>query len=479
MRALAMFCNSRQSLAIALAICVMGTGCKRRPNEASPAASASNVEPSARAPMARCQARSDGVFVIGEKTPLPAPDAGDDDAGGDEPGLPFAVEVGRAVAIEKDFGVGALSTKAGVTRALVAVVNGESMTGRTLDLGPVKGDVDPPELASRGGELIALVHDNDANGAVLRLAKLLPGNGITWGTQVAEGKDQSRVADIEIGKDRGVVVWDSFDKAHKHSVVHAYTFSPSDIANVTRPRQLSAEGRDAEAPRIVKRPGGFWVAWVEHAIDPRAPKPKPLVAPPASASASARAPDEPVMVGLGQRTLTAQPLDENAVPSGPVVDVSGAASHVVVFDIAAAPDGGLIAAWRDDDPAAGAEENRVKLVRVRPDKSTQQHQLEDENLGVGAPLLLMDDKPADPDDRTWISLESINDSSRIASLTEQAELADALETDVLFGNGDPLVVSQGRMLVALPKGLAIELRLLGCKRGPPPAPAPARSASGK
>lgn len=472
----AMLCNSRQRLAIGLVICAVTVGCKRRPTNAEPALSASAVQPSSASSPPRCKAPNAGaLFVIGERSRSSATAAGDDDAGADEPSVPFAVEVGRAISIGASFAVGALSTKNGVTRAQVAVVDGEKLQGRVLDLGAVKGDVDPPELASRGDELVALVHDSDANGGVLRLAKLAPVASVTWGTQVAEGRDESHVADLELGAERGVVVWDAYDKAHKHSVVHGFTFAPGDISNATRPRQLSGDGRDAEAPRIVRRPGGFWVAWVEHAVDPRAPKPKPLAPPRPSASAK-EAPDEPSVVELGQRTLTVQALDENAVASGPIVDVSGAVSHVVVFDIAAGADGGLYAAWRDDDRAPGAEAKGVKLAHVRPDGATEHHSVEDENLGVGAPLLLLDPTPRDPGDRRWLSLESLSDASRIASLTEHAELGDVLDSDPMFANGDPLAVAHGRMLIARPKGLAIELSVLECRRGPPP-PRPLPSAA--
>jgi hypothetical protein len=467
-----MLCNSRYRLAIALVICAAHVGCSKKPKATESAPSASATNSSAPSSPARCTSpNASALYVIGEAGPVTKPDAGDEDGGVDLPGLPFAVEVGRAIAVGDGFAVGALSTKKGATRAQVAVVDGKSLQGKLLDLGSVKGDVDPPELASFGDRLMALVHDNDANGALLRLAKLgARSTEVTWGTQVPEGRDESHVADIEIGKERGAVVWDAYDKAHKHSQVHVYTFGLDDPSNTTRPRVLSIEGRDAEAPRVVRRPGGVWVAWVEHAVDPRATKPKPLPAPRASSSAGEPV-DEPLVVDLGQRTLTVQVLDENATPSGPIVDVSGAKSHVVVFDMVPAPDGGLFVAWRDDDRAPGGEGNGVKLARVRADGTAEQHAV-DETLGVGAPLLLVDESPKDPRDRVWLSLESISDASRIASVGDRSELVDMLDTDPLFQNGDPLAVSKGRMLIARPKGLAIELGVLECRRGPPP-PAPA------
>lgn len=478
MRPHAMLCNSRHGLAIALVILAGQVGCKKKPSETESAPSASVATPSAPSSPPRCTApNAEALFLIGEKGPTISVDAGDDDGGVDQPEQPFAVEVGRAIAAGEGFAVGALWTKKGATRAHVAVVDGKTLKGKLIDLGAVKGDVDPPELAAAGERLVALVHDNDPSGALLRLAKLGTGSrDVTWGTQVPEGRDESHVSDIELGKERGAVVWDAYDKAHKHSQVQIYTFGLDDPSNATRPRVLSTEGRDAEAPRIVRRPGGFWVAWVEHAVDPRATKPKPLPAPKPSASAGEPV-DDPLVVDLGQRTLTVQVLDENAAPSGPIVDVSGAKSHVVVFDVVAAPDGGLYAAWRDDDRAPGGEVSGVKLARVRPDGTAEQHAVDDETLGVGAPLLLLDEGPKDPNDRVWLSLESISDASRIASLGDNAVVVDRLDTDPLFQNGDPLAVSKGRMLLARPRGLAIELGVLECRRGPPPPPSPVPSAS--
>jgi hypothetical protein len=211
-------------------------------------------------------------------------------------------------------------------------------------------------------------------------------------------------------------------------------------------------------------------------VDPKAAKPKPLSAPKPDASPAEEV-NEPLVVDLGQRTLTVQVLDENAAPSGPIVDVSGAKSHVVVFDVVPAPDGGLWAAWRDDDRAPGGGGAGVKLARVRPDGTAEQHAVDDETLGVGAPLLLVDEAPLRPHDRLWLSLESISDASRIASVGDNATLADALDTDPTFQNGDPLAIAKGRILIARPRGLAIELGVLECKRGPAPAPVPAPSAS--
>ncbi len=464
-----MLCNSRQTLATALAICATSAvlaSCKRRPSptEAQPSATSSSAKPTSEAPPRCKRARAGAEFVIGER-PKPNPDAGDDDSGVDELRLPFAVEIGRAVSQKDKFFLGVLATESGATRARVAAVASDSLQGTLIDLGAVHGNVDPPDLASGGDAVVALVHDTSTKGAKLRLAKLGPKSTVTWGAEVEEGKDESHVANVEIGKERGVVVWDAFDKGKKHSVVLALTFAPADVSNATRPRELSLEGMDAEAPRVVRRPGGFWAAWVEHAADARAPKPPAAPAPSGSTAV------DPPVVALGQRALCIVPLDENGAPAGPPKHVSAENSHVLVFDIAPAQDGGLLVAWRDDDTAPGSEQKAAVLAHVRADGSVERHEASDERVGAGAPVLIVDPSPPDAKaDRAWLSVESISDASRIAALGDSGEIADTLDTDPLLGNADPLALFRGHMLIARPRGLAIELGVLDCRRGPPAPP---------
>lgn len=485
MRRRAMLCNSRRTWGSLLALCAALGGfsaCKRRAPEPAPSAQPSaSAAPVALAP--RCAEPFPGKsFTLGDR-PSEAPDGGadEDDDGADQPALPFAVEVGRAVAFGDGFAVSALSTKAGKTTALVALLDAEAGAGRIAELGKLHADPDPPELAVFEDDLVALVHDSDAGGELLKLAAVRPGAGkvdVVLGAEVAESRDESRVADLELGPERGVAVWDEWSSADKHGVIVSASFARKDVSNVTKKRIVSTPSEDAEAPRVVRRPGGFWAAWIARAVAPKQkalPPKKPAA--PAPSAAPAQEPADPAVVDLGERYLSAVPLDQNGVPTSEPKPISPKSAHVLVFDMAAGADGSAIFSWRDDDAAPGTEERRIHLARVKSDGTVERHIVDDEGTGVGAPTLLVDASPKDPSaPHAWLSLDSVSDTTRIGAVSSSANLLDALGPEPVVRSAELLTVARGRLLAARPRGLAMELSVVECKPGPAPSAAPASSA---
>ncbi len=273
MRRRAMHCNSRGRpwvWAVFSTVLVGVTACKRSAPPPVPPVEAPAPSAQSKAPPRCTESHPGKSFTVGERS-SGAPDSGpdDDDDGADQPALPFAVELGRALSFGDGFAVSALSTQAGATRAFVALVGQDGGSGKLAELGKLHADPDPPELAAYERDLVALVHDTDAGGELLRLAAIRPGSGapdVVLGAEIAESRDESRAADVELGAERGVAIWDEWSGSVRHGVIYTSSFARTDVSNVTKKRVVSSADEDAEAPRLVRRPGGFWAAWLSRPL---------------------------------------------------------------------------------------------------------------------------------------------------------------------------------------------------------------------
>lgn len=455
--------RGRVSLLSALVGAGLATGCKDKPAPPAPPAAASSAR-AAPAAAPRCVSSGPGSFTIGERKTSEAED------GGDEVALPFAVEVGAAEPHGDGFAVAALRTQAGKTGAVVALIGRDADSGKVVELGRTFGDAEAPRLASRAGKLVLAVPDNDAGGGTLRLANLR-GSDVTWGADIEQGRDESQVFDIELSESRGLLVWDEWDESAEHGVVRAVSFEPSDLGNATRPRTLSPDGDDAEAPRLARRPGGYWLAWISRQ-PPERPADRPKArrqkkgAKPAPEPAEPP-PDDPV-VDLGRRWLRIAPLDQNGALLAEPRDVTGRQAHVLVFDLAVLPSGGAVLAWRDDPTSPGVERGAVHLARVGAGGAIEVSTLEDEAVGAGTPTIVVDVAPRPGAPSLWLALGSITDSTRLLALGPDGRPRDALAGEPAVGNAEPLAMTGGRLLLSRPRGLAVELSGVRCSPGAPP-----------
>ncbi|MEB2311431.1 MAG: hypothetical protein OZ921_10825 [Sorangiineae bacterium] len=449
----------RSVVAVAVVALGLGAGCRKSARQTAPAPSAGGSEgrPAAAAPP-RCRAPHPGaLFTLGERSPTPRTSDDEDDGGdADELGLPFAVDVGSAVGYGGGFAVSALRRKQGKTSAVVALVAADGGSGRLVELGVVYGDAEPPRLAARGSQVIVGLPGNDAGGTTLRLIALDDASnppGVKRGAEFRQGRDESQVFGLEVGERRGLMVWDEWDESAKHGVVRATSFAPDDLSNATRAKSISPRGDDVEAPRVVARPGGFWVAWLSHR------------------SAEARDPDAGLtLVELGERSLELVPLDENGVATAAPTAVTAKGAHVLAFDLARAPDGGALLAWRDDESAPGAESRIVHLAHVAPSGAVRASVIDDEGVGAGVPSLLVErSAPPAGGPAAWLTLAGVSDATRLAALGPSGSVVDRVDTEPLLRRAEPLALYGGALLVGEPKGLAMELSVISCSPGAPEA----------
>lgn len=461
-------------LFVACALACAG-GCKKHhaPSAQPSASAAGSAERAPSAPVVRCQAVSHEGYVIGKVGGAPASDTGDD--AGDDVAMPFAVEIGSAVGYAQGFAVAFLRPQGGGTGAAVALVDADGSHGRLVDLGRRYGDVEPPELASRGSQLVAGMPSGDVNTTTLRLIAIRNAAThpkVVWGPKFTQGNTESQVFDLKLGSARGLLAWSDVDKTTQHGVIRATSFVGDDVAHATPARVLSPKNEDVEAPHLTLRPGGFWIAWVRDEKSKKKARP----AAPAGGDASAPRPAPP-LVELGVRGLEVMPLDAQGSPAGNPLPVTPPGSHVLVFDLAPAPGGGAFIAWRDDEAAPGEESRTVHLARVGADGSVHVHVIDDERVGAGVPSLLVDRAPPKGDRQAaWLALAGVRDKTRLSALSADGQLLDDLGTEPLIERAEPLALRGGHLLLATPRGLAMDLSVVRCHPGPPPpADAGARS----
>lgn len=458
----------RSALTVAGAglVCAALLGCKRSTNTGeSPLPSASAARAAPQGMPDRCHGAAKGAFFTIGKVGSRAP------ADADEEGAaqPFAVEVGEAAALRTGFAVAALHSSGHETRALVATLASDATRGKTVDLGRVHGDVEPPRLAARGSDVVFALADHEPSSARLRVGMLADGGGaaqLTWGFQTSRTGRGASAFDLAVTAKRGVLVWDELDARAQRQSIRLASFSLENLGAVTPPRTLGGANTEQEMPEVVQRGAGYWLAWIASAPQP-APgsgpeKPKP--APAASVEGS-----EPVLE-FGNRWIELVALDENAAPTGAPQAVTPRDRHVLIFDLAPTADGGALLAWRDDDSAPGSESRIVHVARVSASGGVERSVIDDEDVGAGAPSLITDPASGAP---SWLALESVTHETRLAALTPKGGVLDALRADGAIGSGDVLAARDGRLLLARPRGLAAELFVVTCKPG---APSPAAGA---
>ena len=439
------------SAALLSSILLVPVGCKRAPPPGEAPGVVEEVPSTSAAPAPRrcSEVKPGAVFLIGE------PGAAVADPDDEEVALPAGAELGGAVAYAGGFAVAASRTQPDGTSALLVLLTPDGASGRTVDLGRTHGDVDPPRVAATGDQIYLIVPDRDAGGTSLRLARVRGGE-LAWGTVFSQREADSPGSALAVGPEQGIVVWDEWDRKASRGIVRKSTFATGDIGKATAPKTISPDHGDVEAPQVAPRPGGYWLAWISHSsysADGGAPKRPAVVEDPES------------VVDLGPRWLEIVPLGLDGVPTAAPQIATPKEAQVLVFDLTTAPDGDAWLAWRDDRSSPGVEKTTVHLARVRPDGSVERQVVEDENLGAGVPNLLVDERPGAGQPAAWLALAGVNDATRVAALDPREQLRDPLGPEPAIRSAEPVALLGGKLLLARPRGTAVELSVVTCRPG--------------
>jgi hypothetical protein len=405
---------------------------------------APSAPPSSAAPPAeptRCRRRSE-VAVSLEAAPSalnePAPSEDEED---DEL-LPFGVDIGAARSTRFGFAVSGIR---GQGRAFVTLLGERG--AQQVDLGELHGDAETPAIAAVGEQLIVVLRSTDAAGYTLKLGSLaLPqGSAVVWGSELSKlGKS---VTGVELAADaaHGVVVYQS--EARGSSRLMLGHFATQDLGQPLTVKPV--EAKDAEMPRLVPRPGGFWLSWVRTLSEPK----KSAVS---SGGRPEQDPEERELLDVGLRVIEVAKLDEQGAEIGSALRVGEPRRQVLLYDVAPAS-GGLLVAARSDSAAPGAEGGAILLSRVGPDGSIVTERMDDDELGSGAPTLLFDESATER--APWLAVSAPSDTTRLGLWQGRST---SLSTDPLIGHAEVIAVSGERFLLQRARGRAVTLETLDC-----------------
>lgn len=349
--------------------------------------------------------------------------------------LPFAAEVGRGVSFRGGFAVGALRQDGDGTGSVVVIANENGTAWRVLSLGASHGDAESPRVFSRGGMLGAALLEPSGATRTLRLARI-EGEQVQWGAEMLQGLDESLAYDVVVGEKAGIAVWDDVPKEREVGAIYLAVFDAEGLKNPRAATTVTLPGTDAEMPRIVERPGGFWLFWVARR--------------PGTGEHDARYRAE----DIANRWLEVVPLDASGELSGSPVKLGSNEGHVLAYDVASLPDGSAVVMWRDDDTPSGSAGGELMRARVRLGGVDGPDRIEDEYLGIGSPNVMTG----------WLAVADALESTRLSPMNPDGTLADKLHGEALFGAGEPIANEGDKLFVSRPDGTAVRLFIAECER---------------
>lgn len=422
----------------------------------------------------RCTPAGAPPFVIGDAPPAPRGDGAHDSDEGAEDLAPFAVEVGRGTTFSGGFAVGAQREAEGGTVAMVATLSADGAQGKLVRLARSRGDMDPPVVAGAGGAIVAAMLEPNAGGRAIRIARV-EGEHVTWGAELAEGRDESLALDVAVSGDRAILVWDDITQDGKRSRIMLSSVDVATLRSVTSPRPVSQPSADAELPRVIARPGGYWLVYVARAEEPvrrGSDKKNEAVLDSEDTAAAGET--------ITHQWLEVAPLDEAGAPTAVPRAITPKSGHVLAYDVTLADDDGLVVAFRDDDTPSGSSGGRVSSVLVRLGGVSEPRVLASAEpaqdappeatlgLGAGVPSLLAgargQGQGASPrgEGPVWLAIANVSGLTQLAPLTSSGALDGELRAEPAIGRGEPIAALADGLLVAHPAGKAMKLDVVRC-----------------
>jgi len=356
------------------------------------------------------------------------------------------VEIGDAVARANGVALGVIRSGSGGATAGVALVTATPLGARFLAAASVSPDADPPKPLVRGEEVSALTieHSRRDGGAPratsLVLATLAEGKPPAPAATIAVRGDEP-LADAVASPSGVLVAWEE-DAADRGVVLVAMAGE--------KPRAVSPETTDADAPRVALRPGGFWVVWLAHKAD------------------STRSADDEHRLEAPAEKRTSQwieivALDDHAAPLAPARPLTGPSGHIGGFDLATRPSGELDVLARDDEQpteGAGGRILRITLHGERGETADPAAVVVADGVGRGAIDLVTARNGAD----AWLAFADVADHTRLVALGDARAPLGAPSGEAALDSARLLgVTAPDTLLAAFPSEDA-QLRLVRCKR---------------
>lgn len=294
------------AVAVCFAVALAGCrGCQRREPLTTLVADGSG--PSAEEPHARCRADDRRLALPGED-----------------------VVAGESALASDALWVGTVRREG--TKHLASIVRASLDFGSlgTIEVGPTFSDDPPPMPHVVGASMFVSSFrrrgkDAGARGGTrwLEIARV-DANRLAPAYSVPQQADESAAYDIAWrDATSGLVAWDE-DARSPSGDVRGGIVKVQRLTEGAKPLVASPESSDAEAPRLVVRPEGYWLGWI-------ARRPEPVQD--AGEKVRLEGPGEDRV----QRWVELVMLDRDGRPVSEVRRLSGAANHVVSFDLVPGP----------------------------------------------------------------------------------------------------------------------------------------------
>jgi hypothetical protein len=388
--------------------------------------------------------------------------------------LPFSVEPGMALELGGAFFATALRHEPHGNVALLArLPHGVGPAAAVLELARLGGDVPPPRLAVAGGDLLVAIEQimgeprSPSSGYRVRMARLPaaalagalpPAESLQWHDGPSASRDESNAFDFAAAAPGSALfTWDDWPPGESHG--HVYVQTIAGDGRTGAPSAVSSTLVDAEEPRLVARPGGYWLAWLvdvasaqgrARSYDPGEPESAAAAGGgnvPANASAN------------GARGIEVLALDAAGQPAGNVRRIRTDSARVVGYDLTTNSAGNAWLVWRQDASSAGAAGGRVLMAEVRSDGPREIVPVREEDVGSGEPTWL---PPASPGEQPWLTFPDQRDRTLLLRLADPQPAATPLLLGADLQGAAALSAAARRVLFAQPKGRSLELFVAAC-----------------
>lgn len=408
------------------------------------------------APLVCSELGSSPALTVGQPQALPKlsePEDEDDQ----EVELPFSVDLGAARASADRFGVGGIQTRAGASYAFIALVDAKGGGGQSLEFGRVFGEVDPPAVVPHGDRWLAVVADHDASSVVLRLFALaapFDAASLRRGAELGSARRDAAEFALESSGNGALLAFTKLEKGRGFIQLGNVDVEKLTLEGSPITVQSSGEG-EAESPRLARRAGGYFLAYI---VRGAAPRPKVVPRKQELDGGVENLLDE------GPTAIEVVPLDAKGVAVGAPRRATPAGARVIAFDLAPAPDGGALLLYRDDRDGPGLDRSSAEAVHLRADGSLATRTWE-VGESAGLPALLVDQAP--PVARPWAWLFASSErAARLAALASDALGLGELAAEPRLSGAEVLAASGGRLLLGRARGGQRDLSVVECKVNP-------------
>lgn len=395
--------------------------------------------------------------MLGQPAKAPVAAVDDQEEADTEIELPFAVELGEARFGAGHFAVGGIESRRGASFAFVAVLDAQSGVGKSVELGRVFGEVEPPAFAAYRDGIVGVVAGNDAGAGLLKVVAVGPPFSeatLRRGAEITGMRRDAAEFALSVSGDTALVAFTRLEKGEGRIALARIQPERLELTGPAFPAPAPLTG-EAESPRLVARKGGYFLAWVARGAANR-----PKLVPARKLDTDAGVPVS--LLDEGPTAIEIALLDANGTAVGSARRVTPEGAHVVAFELAPAPDGGALLVYRDDREGPGLDRPDAQAVWVRPDGSTAL-QSWDTGDAAGLPALLVDPEPAKGQPWGWVSIPSERELS-LSPLSEATTLPEPARDEHQRG-AEALAVGQGRFLLSRAKNGQRELSLVECRGG--------------